>query len=93
MKAIQAKRSNLTPLKKVIHVNRQHVAMNARDGGDRPTVTCKTYKRNYRGTKVEIEGPSTVIDAVLNGRKQLACGARVYIETRAPVRVDGRLVA
>lgn len=76
-------------MKKIIHVNRQHIAMNARDGGHRPTLTCKTYKNNYRGFKVEILGPSTLIDAEHCERKQLSCGARVWIETEAPVKVDG----
>jgi hypothetical protein len=79
-------------LKKVIHVNRQHIAMNRKDGGSRPTLTCKTYKDNYRGFRVEIQGPSVLIDAEHCGRKPLGCGARVWIETEGTVVVDGETV-
>lgn len=76
-------------LKKQIHVNRQVIAQNAKDGGKRATLTCKTGKKNHRGAHVLIDGPSEMIDATLCGRKPLSCGARVWIETRAPVWVDG----
>jgi hypothetical protein len=79
-------------MKKIIHVNRQHIAMNAKDGGSRPTLTCKTYKKNWKGFKVEIDGPSVLMDADHCDRKQLNCGARVWIETTAPVRVDGEAI-
>lgn len=80
-------------MKKVIHVNRQHVSMNAKDGGKRPTLTVKTYKSNTKGMRVEILGPSVLFDAIACGIKQKACGARVWIETTSPVLVDGRKVA
>lgn len=79
-------------MKKIIHVNRQVLAQNLKDGKKRPTLTVKTYKDNFRGGFVEIEGPSILFDAAFIGRKQLPCGARVWIETYAPVKVDGVLV-
>ncbi len=80
-------------MKKIIHVNRQNIAANAKDGGHRPTLTCKTYKENHKGFRVEILGPSTLLDALHCDRKQLSCGARVWIETNSPVLVDGQPVA
>ena len=77
-------------MKKVIHVNRQNIAMNRKDGGNRPTLTCKTYKENYKGVDVHILGPSRIFDAIACGRNPLSCGARVWIETTSPVLVDGR---
>lgn len=76
-------------LLKKIHVNRHHIAANRKDGGTRPTLTVKTVRANHRGAAVRIDGPSTIFDATLTGRRPLACGARVWIETRSPVYVDG----
>jgi hypothetical protein len=61
----------------IIHVNRQHIAMNARDGTDRPVYTIKSGSRIRYARAVEIHGPSRL---VYNGR-QLSCGARAWIET------------
>jgi len=69
----------------IIHVNRHHIAMNAKDGGDRPVYTIKftNPKRTRYAREVEIEGPSRL---VYNG-DQLNCGARAWIETDAPVKL------
>lgn len=64
----------------VIHVNRQHIAMNAKDGGNRPVFTVKRtpsakalYARN-----ININGPSRLVSE----GEQLACGARAWIEAK-----------
>lgn len=75
-------------MKKIIHVNKQNIAKNRIHGTDLPVVTCKTYKANHYGNEVEILGPSKVIYAEKCGRKPLSCGARVWVETTAPVRVS-----
>jgi hypothetical protein len=62
--------------------------MNAKDGGDRPTLIVKVGKENIKGFRVQINGPSELVDAKHCGLKQLSCGARVYIQTRASVLVD-----
>lgn len=67
----------------IIHVNRQHIAMNAKDGGNRPVYTVKRGRRTRYAREVVIEGPSRL---VYDGT-QLACGARAWIETDAPVRL------
>lgn len=71
-------------MSKIIHVNRQHIAMNAQDGGNRPVYTIKMNSRVTRyAREIEILGPSRL---VYNG-SQLACGARAWIETDAEVRL------
>lgn len=62
----------------IIHVNRQHIAMNAKDGGNRPVYTIKTKdgKTSY-ARQVTVNGPCKM---VYNGQ-QLKCGARAWIET------------
>lgn len=67
----------------IIHVNRQHIALNAQDGGNRPVYTLKEADRarpRY-AREVIINGPSRL---VYNG-SQLNCGARAWIETDSPV--------
>ena len=67
----------------VIHVNRQHIAMNAKDGGDRPVYTVKHGKKIRYAREVKINGPSRL---VYNGN-QLNCGARAWIETDSEVEL------
>lgn len=62
---------------KIIHVNRQHIAMNAKDGGNRPVYTIKNKGKIRYAREVIIKGPSRL---VYDGR-QLNCGARAWIET------------
>jgi len=68
---------------KIIHVNRQHIAMNALDGRDRPVYTIKDKKSTKYARQVIINGPSRL---VYNG-KQLTCGARAWIETDAAIEL------
>lgn len=66
-------------MKSIIHVNRQHIAMNANDGGNRPVYTVKKDGRARYAREVIINGPSKLI---YDG-SQLKCGARAWIETEA----------
>lgn len=63
----------------IIHVNRQHIAMNAKDDGNRPVYTIKRSGATRYAREVVINGPSRM---VYNGT-QLTCGARAWIETDA----------
>lgn len=64
--------------KYIIHVNRQHIAMNANDRGNRPVYTIKSKGGRVRyAREVHIKGPSKM---VYDG-SQLNCGARAWIET------------
>lgn len=69
--------------KKIIHVNRQHIAMNAKDGGNRPVYTVKTGGKTRYAREVSILGPSRM---VYNG-SQLNCGARAWIETDSDIEL------
>lgn len=68
-------------MKHIIHVNRQHIAMNAKDSGNRPIYTIKTGSKTRYAREVDILGPSRM---VYNG-SQLSCGARAWIETDAEI--------
>jgi len=68
---------------KIIHVNRAHIAMNAKDQGNRPVYTIKMNGKTRYAREVEILGPSRM---VYNG-DQLACGARAWIETDADLNL------
>lgn len=68
----------------IIHVNRQHIAMNAADGGTRPVYTIKHQNGTTRyAREVEILGPSRM---VYSG-KQLKCGARAWVETNSDINL------
>ena len=71
--------------KKIIHVNRHHIAQNANDGGERPVYTIKHKGKTLYAKEVGIDGPSKL---VYNG-KQLGCGARAWIETNAKLELIG----
>ncbi len=68
---------------KIIHVNRQHIAMNAKDGKNRPVYTIKDKGKTLYAREVVISGPSKL---VYNGN-QLACGARAWIETESEIEL------
>ena len=76
-------------MKKRIHVNQHHVKANAKDGGDRPVITVKTYKSNDYAHGVVIHGPSSLL---YRPNKPLSCGARVWIETDSNVELINRVV-
>ena len=65
----------------IIHVNRQHIAMNAKDGGNRPVYTVKTGGKVRYAREVFIDGPSKL---VYDG-SQLNCGARAWIKTDSDI--------
>jgi len=67
--------------KHIIHVNRQHIGMNAKDGKDRPVYTIKTGSKTRYAREVLIDGPSKM---VYNGT-QLKCGARAWIQTDSEI--------
>lgn len=70
---------------KIIHVNRQLIAMNAKDGQKRPVYIVKEGKTTKYAQEIEINGPSKL---VYNG-SQLNCGARAWIETNSDINIIG----
>ena len=69
-------------MKKRIHINQHVIRANKKNGTNDPVITVKTSQRNIYADRVEIRGPSNV---VYSPDKPLSCGARVWIETEAPV--------
>ena len=73
-------------MKTIIHVNQHVIKRNSKLGENNPVLTVKTYNSNTYAHTVEIQGPSRV---VYSPNKPLSCGARVWIETTAPVILGG----
>jgi len=73
-------------MKKRIHINQHVIRANKKNGTTDPVITIKTNKQNVYADRVEIRGPSNV---VYSPNKPLSCGARVWIETEAPVFCEG----
>lgn len=73
-------------MKTIVHVNQHKIRANIGKPAEEkePVLTVKTYKSNTYAHEVEILGPSRV---VYSPDKPLSCGARVWIETDAEVRV------
>jgi hypothetical protein len=69
-----------------IHINQHVIRRNKRDGTDEPPITVKQGRTNTYCRSVEVLGPSRVVYAPT---RPLSCGARVWIETDAEVRLDG----
>jgi hypothetical protein len=75
---------------KRIHVNRHHIAANRKSGTqDKPPFTVKTYNENYTGYELVIGGASRL---VYQPARPLKCGAVAWIETHAPVFLDGERI-
>jgi hypothetical protein len=71
-------------VKTIVHVNQHVIRSNNKTGAREPVLTVKDYKQNRRAHEVSIAGPSRI---VYSPDKPLPCGARVWIETEAPVEV------
>lgn len=69
----------------VIHVNRQLLAMTAKDGVARPAFIVRQGNTVRYASAVRIHGPSTMVSP---GRR-LPCGARAWLETQSPVTLEG----
>ena len=71
-------------MKTIIHVNQHVIKKNRKTGAIDPVLTCKTYKSNTYAHEVIIDGPSRI---VYSPDKPLSCGAKVWIETEAEVKI------
>ena len=71
-------------MKTIIHVNQHVIKKNAKTKGRDPVLTVKTYKSNTYAHEVRIKGDSRI---VYSPDEPLSCGARVWIETNAPVEI------
>lgn len=77
-------------MKTRIHVNQHVIRRNNKliHGPYEPPITVKRGKSNTYCHSVEIDGPSRV---VYSPDKPLSCGAKVWIETDADVKISGGL--
>jgi len=71
-------------MKKRIHVNQHKIRSNKKNNLNEPVITVKTSKSNDYGHEVEILGSSKII---YSPDKPLSCGAKVWIETEAEVKI------
>ena len=71
-------------MKTIIHVNQHVIKSNRADDANDPVLTVKTYKSNDYAHEVEIHGASRI---VYSPDKPLSCGAHVWIETQAEVKI------
>jgi hypothetical protein len=72
-------------VKHYIHVNQHVIKHNNKTGERNPVLTVKSYKSNQYGHSVIINGPCILR---YEPDAPLSCGARVWIETEAPVEVE-----
>lgn len=69
---------------KRVHVDRRVIAANTKTGRTDPPITVQTSKGPLKAMAVHIEGPSRF---VYSPAKPLGCGARLWIVTRAELRL------
>lgn len=70
----------------IIHVNQHVIRRNAKTGGRAPVLTVKRGRSNVYAHAVEVLGPCRI---VYSPDSPLPCGARVWVETHAEVRLGG----
>ncbi len=67
---------------KRIHVNQHKIRRR-----EAQVLSIKNRGSTIVADEVEIKGPSTVVH---RPDKPLSCGARVWVETRSPIVIDGK---
>jgi hypothetical protein len=75
---------------KRIHINRPVLAANKKHRQNNPAVTVRMgITREYGHTVIIYDDyGNEVARVVQNEEKPLSCGARVWIETRQPIKVE-----
>jgi len=71
---------------KRIHVNQHVIRRNAKTNDHEPPISVKTSKGSFPCSGVVIHGEAVVR---YSPEKPLACGAKVWIETRARLSLGG----
>lgn len=71
---------------KIIHINRNIIQANARHGRTDPVVRVEDEHSVIYCMEVEIHGPSRM---VYRPGKPRPCGAKLWIETDAPINIIG----
>ena len=76
-------------MKTIIHINQHRIRSNQKTGNRDPVITCKTYKSNLYGSRVDVldKDGNIACTVVYSPDKPLSCGARVWIETENEVEI------
>ena len=70
-----------------IHVNQHVIKANAKNGENNPVFPIKQGGKNTYAHNVKVIGE---MELVYSPDKPLNCGAKVWIETRGDIEVDGK---
>jgi len=70
-----------------IHVNQHVIKANAKNGENNPIFTIKQGGKNTYAHNVKVKGE---MELVYSPDKPLSCGAKVWIETRGDIELDGK---
>ena len=70
-----------------IHVNQHVIKANAKCGENNPIFTIKQGGKNTYAFNVKVVGE---MELVYSPDKPLSCGAKVWIETRGDIELDGK---
>ena len=73
-----------------IHVNQHVIKANAKYGENNPVFTIKQGGKNTYAYNVKVVGE---MELVYSPDKPLSCGAKVWIETRGNIEVDGEILS
>jgi len=73
-----------------IHVNQHVIKANAKYGENNPVFTIKQGGKNTYAYNVKVVGE---MELVYSPDKPLSCGAKVWIETRGDIEVDGKILS
>jgi len=71
-----------------IHVNQHVIKANAKNGENNPIFTIKQGGSNTYAFNVKVKGE---MELVYSPDKPLSCGAKVWIETRGEIELDGKI--
>lgn len=81
--------TNLKPMKKIIHINKNIIQQNAKNGKDEPVCRVEENGKIRYCMEVNIKGPSRMVYSPNKPRK---CGAKLWIETDADIELIGEKV-
>jgi len=73
-----------------IHVNQHVIKANAKNGENNPIFTIKQGGKNTYAHNVKVKGE---MELVYSPDKPLSCGAKVWIETKGDIELDGKKIA
>ena len=75
-------------MKTIIHINRNVIQRNEKDGTRLPPCRVDIQGKTWYGSKVDILGPSEMVYSPDKPRK---CGAKLWIETEGEVTIHDKI--